>query len=203
MAIFPRSEDELKTLAQNVITGLTENPAIYPSPPLTPVELQAILDSFIVLCAEAVAAQAASEQVTDTKDGGREELADGLKAVLHYAEDTVDDDDSKLSLLGWGGKAAPTPLQPPGQPRTLEVPRQGVGWVFLDWNNPLEGGATTSYKIERRERPAGDWMLVELAYDTEKTLTGQDRTTDWEYRVIASNKAGDGAPSNIAARLES
>ena len=75
--------------------------------------------------------------------------------------------------------------------------------MFLDWKKPLEGGNVASYKVERRERPVGDWTLLSLAYESEIMLTGQDRTTEWEYRIVASNKAGDGQPSNTASRLES
>lgn len=203
MAQFPDREAELKALAQNIVTGLTDNAAIFPAPPLTPVALQAILDSFITLGDEAVAAQAAAEQVTITKNAGREELADAMKAVLRYAEEAVNYDNAKLSLLGWSGIAAPTALQPPGQARNLEMPRQGEGWIFLDWKNPSDGGAVASYKIERRQRPAGDLTLFSVALESEATLTGQDRTIDWEYRVIAINKSGAGSPSNIIARLES
>ncbi len=203
MAQFPRNEAEVKVLAQNIVTGLTDNAAVYPAPPVTPVALQAVLDSLITLGDQAVAARAAAEQATVTKDAGLEELTDAMRAVLRYAEDTVDYNDAQLSLLGWGGIAAPTALEVPGQARSLEVPRQGEGWVFLDWKKPSDGGAVASYKVERRERPAGDWTLLSLAYESEIMLTGQDRTTEWEYRIVASNKAGDGQPSNTASRLES
>ena len=43
MAQFPRSEDEIKSLAQNIITGLTDNAAMYPAPPVAPAALQAVL----------------------------------------------------------------------------------------------------------------------------------------------------------------
>ena len=202
MAQFPRNEAEIKELAQSIITGLTANPAIYAAPPVTAVELQAVLDSLITLCDDCVAARAAAELATDTKNAGVEELTDAMKAVLRYAEDTVDYDDAQLSLLGWAGQAEPTALQVPGQARTLEVPRQGEGWLFLDWKKPADGGAVANYKIERRERPSGAWALIGIAYDSEETLTGQDSATDWEYRIIASNKAGDGIPSNTVGRLE-
>ena len=203
MAQFPRNEDEIKSLAQNIVTGLTDNAALYPAPPVSTADLQAKLDSVITLCDETVAAKAAAEQATVTKNAGVEELTDAMKAVLRYAEDAVDYDDAKLSTLGWGGIAPPTELQPPGQPRNLEMPRQGEDWVFLDWKKPADGGEVASYKIERRERPTGPWSLLSLAFESETTLTGQDRATDWEYRIIASNKAGDGPPSNTIARLES
>lgn len=42
-------------------------------------------------------------------------------------------------------------------------------------------------------------MLVPVALDSEATLTNQERGKDWEYRVIAVNKAGDSTPSNTTA----
>jgi hypothetical protein len=84
---------------------------------------------------------------------------------------------------------------------TLEAPRQGEGRVFLDWKAPADGGAVAGYKIERRDRPAGDWPLVSVAPESEATLTSQERGKDWEYRVIAVNKTGEGVPSNTVAAV--
>ena len=201
MARFPDREAEIKALAQNIVTGLAANAADFPSPPVTSVNLQAILTSFITLCDEQVAALAAAEQVTATKKAGLEELVIAMKADLRYAEDAVSYNDAKLTALGWGGKAAPTALQVPGQPRSLEAPRQGEGWIFLDWKKPADGGAVAAYKIERRERPTGDWTLVSMAIESEATLNNQERGKDWEYRVIATNKAGEGVPSNTVAAV--
>jgi len=201
MAKFPIREPDIKVLAQNIVTGLTDNAALYPAPPVTAVALQAVLDSFITLGDECVAARGAAEQATVTKDAGLEELTDAMRAVLRYAEDTVDYEDAQLTLLGWGGIAAPTSLEAPGQARTLEIVRQGEGWVFLDWKSPSDGGAVASYKIERRERPSGDWTLTSLAMESEATLNNQERGKDWEYRVIAVNKAGEGIPSNTVAAV--
>ena len=201
MARFPDREAEVKALAQNIVTGLAANAADFPSPPVASAALAALLDSFITLCDEQVAAQAAAEQVTATKNAGMEELVTAMRADLRYAEDAVNYDDAKLTALGWGSKAAPTALQPPGQARALEAPQQGEGWVFLDWKKPSDGGAVAAYKIERRERPAGDWMLVSMAIESEATLNNQERGKDLEYRVIATNKAGEGVPSNTIAAV--
>ena len=124
-----------------------------------------------------------------------------MKANLRYAEDAVNFDDPKLTALGWGGKAAATALEVPGQPRSLEAPSQGEGWIFLDWKKPADGGAVAAYKIERRERPTGDWMLVNMAIESEATLNNQERAKDWEYRIIATNKAGESIPSNTIAAV--
>ena len=72
MARFPIREAEIKELAQNMATGLTDNAAVYPAPPVTPVALQAVLDSLITLGDECVAARAAAEQAfLDTRFGWR------------------------------------------------------------------------------------------------------------------------------------
>ncbi len=47
MARFPDREAQIKALAQNIVTGLTENVADFPAPPVAALDLQALLDSFI------------------------------------------------------------------------------------------------------------------------------------------------------------
>jgi hypothetical protein len=196
MARFPTREGDIKTLAQNIVTGLTANPAVFPAPPITPAALQALLNSTITVDAEAVAARALAEQASLTKDGSYEELTNGMKTVLRYAEGVTNNDNTKLGLIGWGGKAAGTALVAPGQPGNLTATQQGETSISLSWDAPDDGGAVASYKIERRERPAGPWMIVGIATDTESTLTEQEKAKPWEFRVTAVNKAGESAPSN-------
>ena len=141
----------------------------------------------------------ASQDNLLSTERGLEELVDAMRAILRYAENTVDFDDAQLALLGWAGRALGIALTAPGQCRNLEASQQGDGWVFLDWKKPIEGGAVASYRIERRERPTGDYMIVGDAHETEKILINQERGKDWEYRVIAVNKAGVSVPSNTVA----
>ena len=72
--------------------------------------------------------------------------------IAAQAGTTVDFDDDKLKLLGWGGREPPKALDAPEQARALEPPREGEGWIFLDWKTPTDGGKVASYKIERRDR---------------------------------------------------
>ena len=201
MAVFPKREAEIMALGQNMVIGLTANPGDFPAPPVAIVDLQAVLTSAQTAIDAAVAARAAAEQATADKDAAMEELGDAMRADLRYAEDAVSYDDDKLKALGWAGKKARTPQDPPGQPRALEAPQQGEGWVLLDWKSPTEGGPVSSYKIQSRERPSGDWSIAGMAVDSEITLTGQERGKDLEYRVIAVNKAGEGVPSNTVAAV--
>jgi len=197
---FPNTEPEIRALAQNIITGLTNNPN-FPSPPVSPAQLQNLLDTMIQLGDTQVATQAAAKQATDNKQAGVDETIAAMKSALRYAEDAVQGDDAKLAQLGWGGRAVPRPLQVPGQPRLLEILQQGAGWLMLDWKKPADGGAAATYKIERRGRAEDDWKLAGISVETEVTLNNQECGKEWEYRVIAINKAGEGAPSNIVTAV--
>jgi len=201
MARFPRTEAEIVTLAQAMVSGLTGAegvPNVYPSPPVAPAELTALINAYTTARNAAIAAQAAAEEATTAKDEALEDLADAMKSDIRYAENTVDFDDDKLKLIGWAGRKAATPLAPPGQARLLEAPKQGEGWVFLDWKAPIDGGAPAAYKVMRRERPEGPWEDAATAVITEATLVEQPRGKELEYRIIAINKAGDGEASNTA-----
>ena len=112
----------------------------------------------------------------------------------------MDGNNAKLAALSWSGKAAPTHLQPPGQPRSLEIPRQGEGWLFLDWKEPAEGGKAAFYRLERR-LTGGTWELAGMAVESEATLVNQERGKEWEYRVVAVNKAGESGPSNTVTAV--
>ena len=92
------------------------------------------------------------------------------------AGNTVDMDDDKLKLLGWGGRKAPTSLQAPGQARhnanrcyRLEAPREGEGRKrglyqasesasetgLSPLSAPTDGGKVATYKI-RLPDPGGN-----------------------------------------------
>jgi len=198
MARFPRTEAEILALAEAMETGLAENTATYPSPPVTSTDLNTLRLVYTDRKNLLIAAQAAAELAVADKDEKLEDLIDGLKSDIRYAENTVDYDDAKLKLIGWAGRSAAVALQPPGQARLLEAPKQGEGWVYLDWKKPDSGGKPAAYKIMRRNRPDGAWEEAATAVVTEATLVDQTRGAELEYRIIAVNKAGEGEPSNTA-----
>jgi len=69
------------------------------------------------------------------------------------------------------------------------------GWTFLDWKEPIDGGAVASNKTERRLRPAGDWALISVALESEAILTNQERNKDWKYRVTPSTTPAKASPA--------
>ena len=143
-------------------------------------------------------ARAASEMVTETKSAALEEVAQAMKADYGYAETAVTNPD-QLLLIGWEARKTPSAPQVPGIPRAFEAAQQGEGRLFLDWKSPATGGPVVSYQVERRERPAGDWVIAGMALKSEIMLTAQERGKDLEYRVIPVNNTGQGEPSATVA----
>jgi len=196
MGSFPRTEPEVMSLATTMGVGLAGNVDIYRAPPVAVLDLANLSHAYATARNAAVAAQAAAEQATTDKEAALAALIDGMKSDLRYAENTVDYDNDKLLLIGWSGRHPKTPLQPPGQTRLLTVVEQGEGSVSLNWKAPDEGGKPSAYKVLRRERPAGSWQDVATAVVCGADLTGQERGKEFEFRIVAINKAGEGEPSN-------
>ena len=196
MAKFPITEADIVALAEVMQSGLAGNLAVYPAPPVLPLELLVLINTYQNAKNGAIAAQAAAEEATATKNDALDDLVEAMKTDIRYAENTVNYDDDKLKLIGWAGRKAATPLAVPGQTRLLEAPKQGAGWLFLDWKKPADGGSVSAYKVMRRERPDGAWSEVATAVISEATLVEQPTGKELEYRIIAVNKAGDGEPSN-------
>ena len=201
MAQFPRTEAEIITALQALIGGLTENPTVFPAPPVSAADAQAILDSLVSIREQCNAHDVARTLLTQVRAGAVEEGSDVLRASYDYGETVTAPSYAQLPLIGWDKRKTPSAIELPGQPRVLEIPNQGEGWVFLDWKSPNTGGKVASYRIERRERPAGDWAVIDVAIKSEIMLANQERAKDWEYRVVAINTTGEGVPSNTVAAV--
>jgi hypothetical protein len=201
MARFPLSEAEITRLAQDLISGFTSYADEYPNPPVSVEQLQEALDGYTRAREAAVVGSAAAAQGTAAKDDALETLTDLMKANIRYAETTTDFDHGRLRLIGWGGRGARTSLEIPGQVRSLEVVREGEGWIVLDWKAPTDGGRVAAYRIQRRPRGGGPWVDAGMSVETEVLLGSQERGIDFEYQVLAVNKAGEGLPGNIVTAV--
>ena len=197
MAQFPVSETEIIALAQAIITGLNSHPDDFPNPPVVADTLQSYVGNVLGTRDEITNYQALAVDATNRNHHHVQVLGDAMRQDLKYAEQTVPKE--KWILLGWAQRAEPVPLQIPGQPRNLECLRHGDNSIQLDWKAPKEGGKVAIYHIERRIMPDGPWILVKTSFETEIILTDQPRGQTLEFRVIASNKAGDSIVSNSVA----
>jgi hypothetical protein len=198
MARFPLKEAEVAELADKMIAGLTENPAVYPTLPVAVADLTTSKNEFLAAKSDVVAAKAAFEAALAAKDAAKKTLEGQMKDDLRYAENTAHFDDAKLKLIGWGAKRSSVLLTAPGQTLELTVPMQGDGSVMLAWKGPIDGGAVQAYMVMRRLRTEGAWEDAATAVITEAMLTNQPKGIEMEYQIIAVNKAGEGKASNTA-----
>ncbi|XP_071479592.1 twitchin-like [Diadema antillarum] len=90
----------------------------------------------------------------------------------------------------------------PGKPNAEEVDR---GYVKLSWTAPeADGGSPiTGYIVEKRDRDS-DWIPVNdyNIKDTVLPVSNLRDTQEYEFRVIAKNKAGKSAPSRPLIGIE-
>jgi len=196
MPRFPRSEPDIAALALVVTQGLAQASEDFPTPPVPADELQGRLDAYNAARSAAITAETSAREQHAAKDDALEQLVDGVKATLKYAEIAVREHPEKLSQLGWGLPSPGSALEAPGEVRDIAVRAEGDTWVVLDWKAPVDGGTIANYKIERRNGGgSGSWELADTAVETEHMLSNQPRGVELEYRVIAVNRAGSGQPS--------
>ncbi len=192
---FPEAEPEIAALALLVIEGLRQLGAELPAPPVPADELQARLDRFNGSKARVVVATTTLREEHAVNDRDLEDLVDGAKANLKYAEVVFRDQPERLSQLGWGPRRDGSSLEAPGEVRDIRIVSEGDTWVTLRWNPPVDGGAVGAYQIQRKTKDGGGWENVGGSVDTVQTLSNQPRGIEMDYRVVAANKAGIGQPS--------
>ncbi len=94
--------------------------------------------------------------------------------------------------ISTGGTPPPLPAPPTG----LSANAVDAASISLSWT--ASSGAST-YRVQRSPDGSTGWTQVGTSSSTMFTDTGLSATTTYFYRVIASNSAGDSAPSNVAS----
>src|SRR5260370_17023623 len=89
-----------------------------------------------------------------------------------------------------------TPLQPPASPTGLIDSPLEATEVSLSWNVSVRAA---TYKIQRSPDGSTGWSQVGTSTTTTFTDSGLSPLTTYFYRVVASNSAGDSAPSNVSS----
>ena len=197
MAQFPFTHADIMALAESILAGLTDNPAVYPAPTVDLADFAAKIDSCTQARAELTKAIAVKEMATAEHQKEIAGLKDMMRKQLRYAENVTGFNDNKLNMLGWAGKREKSSAAP-GQVRSLRAVEQGGDFVVLSWMSPADGGKAAAYQIERREN-TGAWINAGVSIAAKVKLLDQPRHTDLEYRVAALNKAGQGQVSNTIA----
>uniref|UniRef100_A0A8B9H649 Immunoglobulin superfamily member 22 n=1 Tax=Astyanax mexicanus TaxID=7994 RepID=A0A8B9H649_ASTMX len=91
------------------------------------------------------------------------------------------------------------PIEPPSlvpQPQISDVTKDSA---TVTWTNPAQdGGAPVlGYIVERRKKGSSMWVSIskELIQDTKCVVDGLVEDMEYEFRVTAVNRAGEGTPS--------
>ena len=197
MGKFPSREADIAALAGTMVHGLAENAEDFPNCPVSREVLQEALSRYTTARDTASSADGAAAEAHDEKQDAIGDLADKMKHVIRYAEIEARDDEAKLTNIGWSARRDPVKTLPPGPPRTLEVKRQGRGWVYLDWKSPAEGGTVSAYRVLSRTSGETEWKEIVLCFESMMVLTDQPQGVDLEFQIIAINKAGQSPSGNL------
>ena len=165
MATFPKAEAKILKLARVVIDGLRAASEDFPNMPVSPDELQHLLDEVEADLIAVTAAKAAYHECHKRKDRSLYQLKRALKAVLAIAEVAARRHPERLTGLGWGPRREPRPQHqdrsPRGDLRPALVEAAGGRWSRRRLpdpgqarRQPLEGRARVHHAVSPAGRPA-------------------------------------------------
>ena len=167
--------------------------------PVNSGDLETRLNSFLAKRNVSTAAAAASKTATREKNTELGLYDLDIDQILDFLVMKARTIPGLLDRFGLGEETVRHQKGSPGQPRALEAPAQGNGFLFLDWKEALDGDEPTHYRILRRQLPGGEQEDVGSTNISEVTLSNQPRGVELEYCVIAVNRAGESAPSNTVS----
>ncbi len=201
---FPHSETKIQALAYSLGSGLAVHGSDFTS--IDPGPLDMANSEYLGSITAVEDAKATYRQAVINKNRKLENLKDVMKNNFKQAEIDAWSSPGNLYEIGWSPRAIPTPQTPPEQAHNFTAVDQGPGTITFNWAKATSGDKATNYLIERRigapineSGQFGSWQQVYTSFVTDAKLNSQPRGVQLEYRVIATNPAGQAIPSNTAA----
>lgn len=138
---------------------------------------------------------------------------DPIKSLMYNFEDLIEMSEYEFRVCavneagvgkpspGTGTFIAKDPYDAPGKPGTPVVDEITMETANLTWTPPPSDGGSpiTNYIVEARILSEIKWKKVsegETVPDKKFTVKGLQEDTQYEFRVTAENKAGQGPPSD-------
>jgi hypothetical protein len=198
MAQYPRTQSNVTAQVESMIAGFTSHPEDFPHADIP--ALQAARDEFMAASDDFLNTRSQANLAADRKLEKFKRLSAIMKRQIKMAQADCADKPAKLSQMCWGPKADPSPVEVPSSPTNLKIIAQEGTTVFLSWAKPArrQGAPVRMYVIERRveSEDIWNWQLAGNSYNPEAVLKNQPTGVKMEYRVRASNAAGESFPSN-------
>ena len=200
MAAFPKVEVSIKTLATTVLEGCREHADVFSNIDTTALENAIIKYDSASYDKQEAAARA--KITTKRKNQALDELIELLREDLKLAEVDTADNPKELSYIGWSAGLEKSKIQPPLSPSGLVAIFDGTGYLSMKWDKSKYDTRRPVYNyiIQRRDLLGtgefGDWFMVDMVYKNNARILGQPSDLKMEYRIIATNPAGQSPASN-------
>ncbi len=196
MPRFPIKEAEILRLAQQMIAGFKRRPQDFLAPYVPVEQMERELANARQGLLKSTGTEAASREATAEKDRLFNRLAKTMSVNLRYSEYRARKDPLLLHAVGWAPRRPRRPMRAPGEVLELQIVEELETAIVLKWRKPVDGGRVAGYRVQRRRAGRGGWEDVSTAMGTRVILDHQERGVEYEYRVLAFNKAGAGHVSN-------
>lgn len=199
MANFPNREESIASLATTMSNGYAAHIADFPS--IDELALSGAIGQYNSAKTAQEQAAAAAKVATEAKNQKLDAMMNLMKEDLKLSEVDTDDDPEKLAYIGWGTKSPSTPIQPPLTATNLIAVFNGSSQLTLNWDKSVidKDRPVYNYVIQRRDKIDGEytgWFMVDMAYDNQASFIGQPANIEMDYRIIATNSAGNSVYSN-------
>jgi hypothetical protein len=200
MTVFPIVEADINRLARTIISGISDNPEVFPHVNVD--VLEAALNEYQTAKNNQVNARGEFIGVTTRKNVALSHLKDVMQTLLKQAEVDTIANPKQLQLIGWESSNGNNYDVIPGQPMKLISRIEGSGAFALSWQAPSDGGAVRAYLIYRRNGSMNgdesqEWILAATSFTTDANLSKQPRGVQLSYHVTAVNPAGESPASDI------
>ncbi len=205
MARFPKKRDDIIELAQLQIEAIEDDPKHFPHEHY---ELKHIKSQMKKVDSALKAYEKAQAVMSEAQTVLTDEVGD-LGRILqeNWKRVRIDHRDAPEVRRAIGDDPVPVRRGVPGKIADLIVVRTAAGEVEGEFEEPLRGpenGLPKAYRVQWRtpDRMGSltDWSNADerVVFDRHFIFSGLPQKVDIEFRVVATNRYGDGRPSEVA-----
>ncbi|MBI9019562.1 MAG: fibronectin type III domain-containing protein [Phycisphaerae bacterium] len=200
---FPGDESNIVVLSNKMISGLASHGTDFPS--IDPLPLSTAQSEYLAASTAMESAKAAYRAAVTAKNAKLGTLKSIMKDDIKLADVDCAGDPDKLYEIGWAPKSPAVPLAAPGQVEDFIAVTQGPGDITFKWTKAVTGGKASNFIVQRRNEDStgvfSSWVQICTCFETSCQLNEQPRGSQLEYRIIATNPAGDALPSNTVSAV--